>query len=107
MQVDPYTKFILTIIAVCLVIICLKEIRIFPMLYGSTPDIVNVRIRAIEKVPGQNWDPVVIDIFDKLPVQVENTDAIPVEIKNSPLPVDVKNVDVKTSLVPLEVKKEK
>lgn len=107
MQIDLYTKFILTIIAFCLVLICLKEVKVFPMLYGSTPDIIDVRIKAIERVPGQNWDPVMIGIFDKLPVEVENIAAIPVEVKNSLLPVDVKNVDVKSVLVPIEVKKEK
>ena len=105
MQVDNYTKFILTVIAVCLVFICLKDVGLFPMLYGAAPDMIDVRIKAIERVSGQNWDPVMIDIFDKLPVEVENSTAIPVEVKNSPLPVDVKNVDVKTTLVPVEIKK--
>ncbi len=104
MQVDKYTKFILTVIALCLVLLCLKEVRLIPMLYGSTPDIIDVRIKAIERGPGQNWDPVMIGIFDKLPVEVENTAAIPVEVKNSLLPVDVKNVDVKSTLKPIEVK---
>ncbi len=91
----------------CLILSCLKEVKVFPMLYGSTPDIIDVRIKAIERVPGQNWDPVMIGVFDKLPVEVENIAAIPVEVKNSLLPVDVKNVDVKSVLVPIEVKKEK
>jgi hypothetical protein len=75
------------------------------MLYGATPEIIDVRIRAIERVSGQNWDPVMVDSSDKLPVQVANTAAIPVEVKNSLLQVDVKNVDVKTTLKPVEVKK--
>ena len=105
MRVDSYTKFILTVIALCLVFICLQKVRLFPMLYGSTPDIVDVRIKAIERVPGQNWEPVLIGIIDKLPVEVVNVAAIPVNVKNSLLPVDVKNVDVKSSLKPIEVKK--
>jgi hypothetical protein len=105
MQVDNYTKFILTVIALCLVLICLKEVSLLPMLYGSTPDIIDVRIKEIERVSGQNWDPVMIDISNKLPVEVVNIAAIPVEVKNSLLPVDVKNVDVKTTLKPIEVKK--
>jgi hypothetical protein len=107
LQVDTYTKFVLTVIAFCLVFICLRDIRVFPLLYGSTNDIVDVRIKAIERAPEQTWDPVAIDISDNLPVEVENTAAIPVEIKNSPLPVDVKSVAVKSTLVPVEVKKEK
>ena len=106
-QIDSYTKFILTIIALCLILICLKEVKVFPLLYGAASDIIDVRIQAIERVPGQNWDPVMIGIFDKLPVEVKNIAPIPVDVKNSLLPVDVKNVDVKSSLVPIEVKKEK
>lgn len=105
MRVDNYTKFILTVIALCLVFICLQKVRLFPMLYGSTPDIVDVRIKAIERGSGQSWDPMYIGIIDKLPVEVVNTAAIPVNVKNSLLPVDVKNVDVKSSLKPIEVKK--
>ena len=105
MQVDRYTKFILTVIALCLVFLCLKGVRLSPLLYASPPDIIDVRIRAIESAPGENWDPVMIGTFDKLPVEVENTAAIPVEVKNSLLPVDVKNVDVKSSLKPIEEKK--
>jgi hypothetical protein len=104
MQVDNYTKFILTVIALCLVWICLKDVRLFPMLYGSTPDIIDVRIKGIERMSGQNWDPVMIGIVDKLPVEVDNDGAIPVEVKNPLLAVDVKNVDVKSSLKPVEVK---
>jgi hypothetical protein len=104
MRVDSYTKFILAVIAICLVFICLQKVRLFPMLYGSTPDIVDVRIKAIERGPGQSWEPMYIGIIDKLPVEVVNTAAIPVEVKNSLLPVDVKNVDVKTTLKPIEVK---
>lgn len=103
--VDVYTKFILTIIALCLVWICIREVRIFPMLYAENADVVDVRIRAIEREPGLDWDPLVIEIVDNLPVEVKNLTAIPVEVKNELLPVDVKNVDVKSVLVPVEVKK--
>ena len=104
MQVDRYTKFVLTVIALCLVFLCLKGLRLSPLLYGAPPDIIDVRIRAIERVPGENWDPVMIGISDTLPVEVDNTTAIPVEVKNPLLSVDVKNVDVKSSLKPVEVK---
>jgi hypothetical protein len=105
MLVDRYTKFILTVIALCLVFLCLKGVRLFPQLYASQPDIIDVRIKAIESAPGQKWDPVMIGIFDKLPVEVANAAAIPVEVTNKLLPVDVKNVDVKSSLKPIEEKK--
>jgi len=106
-EIDAYTKFILTIIAFCLVWICLKEVKIFPELYAANADIVDVRIKAIEKAPGENWEPLVIEIYDNLPVDVKNTEAIPVKVTNELLPVDVKNVDMKNVLVPVEVKKEK
>jgi hypothetical protein len=104
MQVDNYTKFVLTVIALCLVFLCLKGLTLTPLLYGSAQDTIDVRIKAIERVPGQNWDPVIIGIINKLPVEVENAAAIPVEVKNTLLAVDVKNVDVKSSLKPVEVK---
>jgi hypothetical protein len=105
MQVDKYTKFILTVIALCLVFLCLKGLTFSPLLYGSPQDTIDVRIKAIERAPGQNWDPVMIGVTDKFPVEVENEAAIPVEVKNALLAVDVKNVDVKSSLKPVEVKK--
>ena len=102
MRVDNYTKFILTVIAVCLVFICLQKVRLVPMLYGSAPELVDVRIKAIERVV-QSWDSC-IGIIDKLPVEVVNMAAIPVDVKNSLLPVDVKNVDMKRTLKPIEEK---
>jgi hypothetical protein len=104
MHVDKYTKSVLTVIAICLVFLCLKGLRLSPLLYGAPSDAVDVRIRAIERAPGQNWDPVTIGIVDKLPVEVDNDGAIPVEVKNPLLAVDVKNVDVKSSLKPIDVK---
>ncbi len=103
--VDSYTKFILTVIALCLVWICVREIGIIPMLYAEEADAVDVRIKAIERTPGQNWDSLLIDTSNNLPVEVRNPVAIPVEIKNELLAVDVRNVDVKSVLVPVEVKK--
>lgn len=104
-RIDGYTKIILTIIALCLIWICLRDIKIFPNLYAASSEIVDVRIKAVERTPGENWEPFVIEIFDNLPVEVKNIVAIPVEVKNELLPVDVKDVAVKSVLVPIEVKK--
>ncbi|GEM_PF-1217396 len=107
MLIDSYTKIILTIIAVCLVWICLKDVKLFPVLYASSPDIIDVRIKAIERGVELSWDPVVIEVLGNLPTEVKNVTAIPVEVKNALLPVDVKNVDVKSVLAPVvEVKKQ-
>jgi len=102
MIIDPYTKFILTIIALCLVWICLNEIKLFPMLYAANPDIIDVRIKAIEREPEISWDPIVMETQNNLPTEVKNIVAIPVEVKNALLPVDVKNVEMKRVLVPIE-----
>lgn len=107
MLIDSYTKFILTVIAICLVWICLKDVRLFPMVYASSPEIVDVRIKAIERGVELRWDPIVIEAYGNLPTEVKNVVAIPVEVKNSLLPVDVKNVDLKSVLAPVvEVKKQ-
>jgi hypothetical protein len=100
--IDSYTKFILTVIALCLVWLCLKEVRLFPRLYASDPEIIDVRIKAIERGVGFNWQPIAVEADRSLPIEVRNVRAIPVEVKNTLVPVDVKNVDVKRTLVPIE-----
>jgi len=98
-KIDAYTKSILTVIAICLVWICLRDINLFPKAYAAdSNDIVDVRIRAVEKTQGQRWDSLVLEVSDKMPVEVKNNAAIPVDIKNDLLPVDVKNVEVKKVL---------
>ncbi len=75
-------------------------------MHASSPEIIDVRIKAIEREDELSWDPVNIESYDNLPMEVKNVVAIPVEVKNALLPVDVKNVDVKSVLVPkAEVKK--
>lgn len=106
MLIDPYTKFILTVIALCLVWICLREVKVIPMLHASSPEIIDVRIKAIERVPEHSWDSIGIEVYGNLPTEIKNTGAIPVEVKNVPIPVDVKSVDLKSVLVPIEVKKQ-
>lgn len=106
MIIDSYTKFILTIIALCLVWICLKEVKLFPLLHAANPDIIDVRIKAIERAPGISWDPVAVEAYGSLPTEVKNIVAIPVEVKNALLPVDVKNVEMKRVLVPIEKKEQ-
>lgn len=102
-KIDVYTKFILTIIAVCLVWICMRDIDLIPKAYASSADdIVDVRIKAIERTSGEKWDYLFIDSADEVSVEVVNNRAIPVEVKNELVPVDVKNVEVKKSLTPIK-----
>jgi len=76
------------------------------MLHAASPDIIDVRIKAIERGPEIRWDPIVIETYGNLPTEVKNIVAIPVEIKNALLPVDVKNVEMKRVLVPIEKKEQ-
>ena len=102
-RIDLYTKVVLTVIAVCLVWICLGGVlRTAPPLQAAGQGLVDVRIRGIQRDASEAWDPVDITAGDTLPVEVQNQNAVPVEILNELVPVDVKNVVVKTSLVPLE-----
>ena len=104
-HIDFYTKFILTVIALSLIWICLRDVKFLPRLYASNPELIDVRIKEIKREPGSGWDPVSIETSVNLPIEVKNTTAIPVDVKNATLPVDVKNIVVKGSLSPLDVKK--
>jgi hypothetical protein len=96
MKIDAYTKFVLTIIAVCLVWICLKDFAVFPALYAAEEqDVVNVKIVGFQRTSWESWDPVMLDISDNLPVDVKGSVILPVKIENEILPVDVKHVAVK------------
>jgi LEA14-like dessication related protein len=102
-RIDLYTKVVLTVIAVCLVWLCLGGIlRTTAPLQAQGRELVDVRIRGIERAKAEAWDPLGIAAGDTLPVEVMNDQAVPVQIRNELVPVDVKNVVVKTSLVPLE-----
>jgi hypothetical protein len=102
-RIDLYTKVVLTVIAVCLVWLCLGGVlRATTPLQAQGRELVEVRIRGIERGASEAWDPLGIAAGDTLPVEVMNESALPVNVTNDLLPVDVKNVVVKTSLVPLE-----
>lgn len=102
-KTDAYTKFILTVIAICLVWICVRDIHVVPTAYASPEDnIVDVCIRAVDRIPGENWDAFLVDFEEEIPVKVNNTNAIPVDIKNELIAVDVKNVEVQTTLTPIK-----
>ncbi|MFQ6038073.1 MAG: hypothetical protein ACE5LV_05585 [Candidatus Aminicenantales bacterium] len=103
---DRYTKAVLTIIAVCLVWICLRDVRLFPRAFAQGPvEVVDVRLRGIEWAPGQKWDAVFVKSSEEIPVKVRESVSVPVVVQNEVLPVDVKRVAVQQSLVPLEKKK--
>jgi hypothetical protein len=76
MKNDSYTKVVLTVIAVCLVLIVLKQIDIIPKAYGGSPS------------PKSNQN------YALAPLNADGS--IDVNIKNAS-PIDVDVVDVSTT----------
>ncbi len=91
MKVDIYTKIILTVIAMCLTVIVLRDINIVSEAQAqaqarelaSGEDVINVQLVGIKKTHRAPWD--------KLPVEVKNADALDVKVKNlTSIPVTVR-----------------
>lgn len=90
MKTDTYTKFILTLIAICLLIIVMKEINFFSAAYanntekkqdftnnyGLVPlnedgsinvrlnygDYIDVRLRGIDEAPNLRWEAIKVKV---------------------------------------------
>ena len=65
MRADWYTKVILTIIAACLVWMCVRDLAITPTTYAqadSGGEVVKVQIVSIDESPSLRWE--------RLPVEV-------------------------------------
>ena len=60
-SVDLYTKVVLTVIALSLVWLCLTDARSVAPLGAQAPEIVDVRIRAIDRQPAAQWDAVRVE----------------------------------------------
>ncbi len=91
MKVDIYTKIILTVIAMCLTVIVLRDIDIVSEAQAqararelaSGEDVINVQLVGIKKTHRAPWD--------KLPVEIKNADALDVKVKNlMSIPVTVR-----------------
>ncbi len=65
MKTDPYTKFILTVIAICLLWICARHVEL------------------VESAHAQSYSP---EDVVKVKVEIVNRESIPVFIENSVLP---------------------
>lgn len=90
MKTDVYTKIVLTVIAVCLVVIVFRNINFIPT------------AQAVPAVPQQR------DVIDVRLVGVGYNVQLPVEIKsisNRSLPVKIEDVDFMCRPLPVEVKK--
>ena len=79
MKTDLYTKGILTIIAVCLILIVLKDIDIFPKAYASQPNTPNYGIVPLNEdgtidVNVKAFDPenvLKVEMLDEVNVNIE------------------------------------
>ena len=103
-SLDPYTKIVLTVIAVCLIWLCLTNARSVAPLEAQAREIIDVRIRAIDRQPASAWDAVSIATDRPLPAEVRNEASIPVVLTNELVPVDIRQAAVKETLKPLERK---
>lgn len=117
MKVDKFTKIVLTVIAVNLTILVIKQLDIIPkvyandyhpaienpyMNYGLVPlnddGSINVRLSSYDEIDVNITD---ISTSDKLNVNVKEVDThafiyctVPVEIENRTVPVEIKNQPV-------------
>ena len=65
MKVDAYTKFILTIIAICLTAILLRDVDIIPEAQAATArgdNVVKVQIVSIDESPSLRWEAIPVEI---------------------------------------------
>lgn len=95
MKTDKYTRFILTIIALCLAIIVLKDFDILPKAYAAEPS-------KISEVPvGYKIVPV-NDVMDVRLVDINTWDQLNVNIKGvdtyDELKVNLKKIETNNSL---------
>ena len=101
-SVDLYTKIVLTVIAISLVWLCLTDIRSVTPLGAQSRELVDVRIRAIDRLPASTWDAVGVEADRPLATEVRNEASIPVVITNRLVPVDIKQAEVKEVLKPFD-----
>ena len=65
MNADTYTKVVLTVIAVCLVLICLRDVRFVGEAHAVTDrreDLVKVQIVSIGEAPYLSWEALPVKI---------------------------------------------
>ncbi len=89
MKTDSYTKFIFTIIAICLVLIVVRDIDIVPKAHASNTS-------------SKNYGIVPINDDGTITVRLSNTDEIDVNIKNidtyDKLKVDLNTISTRDEL---------
>ncbi len=89
MKTDNYTRFIFTIIAICLVIIVIRDIEIIPKAHANN-------------TPTTNYGIVPINTDGSITVRLSNTNEIDVNIKNidtyDKLKVDLNSISTRDEL---------
>lgn len=71
MKTDKYTKIVLTIIAICLINLSLRDVSIFPQAHAGSPN----------NSPSPNYGLVPLNEDGSITVRLSNTDEIDVNIK--------------------------
>lgn len=94
MKTDRYTKTVLTIIAVCLCIVVLKDIALFPKAHAGDP---------VTATPfSTNYGLVPLNEDGSITVKLSNTEQLDVNIKNidtyDELRVDLRNINTDDEL---------
>ncbi len=89
MKTDRYTKFIFTIIAICLVIIVIRDLEIIPKAHANT-------------IPVSNYGVIPVNTDGSITVRLSNADEIDVNIKNidtyDKLKVDLNSISTRDEL---------
>ena len=62
MKTDLYTKVVLTVIAICLVIIAIGRTNFTSVANAGSGDPVQVVIRGIDRAGGQNWEAIKVEV---------------------------------------------
>ncbi|MBH8567983.1 hypothetical protein KB206_03760 [Microvirga sp. STS02] len=71
MKTDLYTKTVLTIIAACLVVLVMKEVKLIPEAVAATPTL---------PVAGRNYGLVPVNADGSVTVRFQTREAMPVNI---------------------------
>jgi hypothetical protein len=68
MNNDKYTKFILTVIAICLTVIVVRDIDIIPVANAAPVDrgdnVLKVQIVSIDESPNLRWEAIPVKVQD-------------------------------------------
>ena len=67
MKANIYTQFVLTVIAICLTVIVVRDINILPEAFAATDrgeNVVKVQIVSVDESPNLGWESLPVTIED-------------------------------------------